>query len=142
MQRLQTVLLQHRRRVDTHIDWLFENPLAPDGRLVTFRTGQSWHDWPALARWDLLRLPDHRRRYLTFQGDLSDNRGRVRRVGAGHVAVSRWTHDRVVLELSFPTPRRVLNLDLRRIDRDRWLAMHVKPMRRVGSSIPRAGAVQ
>ena len=63
---------------------------ARDGRPV------AWDGRPVAA----VRLPDHRRRYLTYQGPLSDDRGEVRRVAAATV---RWrTNSNQLLHRSTP----------------------------------------
>jgi hypothetical protein len=46
------------------------------------------------------QLPDHRREYLTFEGNVSGGRGSVRRWDQGTCDVEVWTADRVVLILS------------------------------------------
>ena len=86
----RAVLLVHTRqgpRADAHIDWLIErdapaDPAAPEHTLRTFRVvhriDRGPHA-PFLAR----PIPDHRRRYLTYEGELSEGRGRVDRLVAG-----------------------------------------------------------
>lgn len=78
------VLLRHDLPSgDWHFDWLLERPGRPDAPLVSFRT---------LSRPDLdagplraTRTPDHRRAYLTYEGEVSGDRGRVSRIASGVV---------------------------------------------------------
>jgi hypothetical protein len=46
------------------------------------------------------QLSDHRREYLTFEGNVSGGRGSVRRWDQGTCEVEVWTDDRVILNLS------------------------------------------
>ncbi|MEM1444550.1 MAG: hypothetical protein AAGF84_00705 [Planctomycetota bacterium] len=92
MLRLQTVLLRHARRGDTHYDWMFETP-GPGARtapLTTFRVATAWRDWPRRGRIALTPLPPHRRVYLTKQGPVSGDRGFVTRIAHGTLDVLDW----------------------------------------------------
>lgn len=67
----------------SHFDWM----LARDetGPLVTFRVADRIDlGVPAFAA---TRLADHRRIYLTYEGEVSGGRGRVRRVAQGSAAI-------------------------------------------------------
>jgi hypothetical protein len=59
-------------------------------------------DTPIVADRDLPARPlaDHRAIYLDFEGEISGNRGRVRRVDAGTYRVIVWSADRVRVELA------------------------------------------
>jgi len=89
-QKLRFVILRHQRTADTHWDLLLE--LSHEGLLVTFQVHlppQQWGpDLPAI------RLPDHRRIYLDYEGEISGGRGHVTRVDAGTVEIlelgDRW----------------------------------------------------
>ncbi|MEM1011424.1 MAG: hypothetical protein AAGI46_04295 [Planctomycetota bacterium] len=67
----------------------FDLMLDSDGKspLWTWRV----YDWPPRATTRIERLPDHRRRYLNYEGPISDGRGDVRRVESG-VAVLAIDH--------------------------------------------------
>jgi DNA polymerase Ligase (LigD) len=58
-------------------------------------------DAPVVAGADLpaRALPDHRIVYLDYQGDVSGNRGTVRRVDEGTYAAIRWEEARVRIRL-------------------------------------------
>ena len=54
-------------------------------------------DAPIVAGQDLpaRALPDHRRIYLDYEGEISGNRGQVRRVDTGTYRTLEWSADRV-----------------------------------------------
>lgn len=78
------VVLLHHTLPDatSHYDWLTSPPGREGHGLVAFRLGHRLDD-PGWDRQTALRLPDHRCLYLTFEGDLSGDRGHVRRVARG-----------------------------------------------------------
>lgn len=92
----RTVVLEHTLRTgERHFDWLFERPDEPDGPLVSFRlavrvdrVGDSGEGVEPI---EAVRMKDHRRMYLTYEGPLSEGRGDVSRVGEGEVA---WYEER------------------------------------------------
>jgi hypothetical protein len=45
-------------------------------------------------------LGDHRRLYLEYEGEISGNRGRVRRVDAGTFRILVWSAEHVCVEMS------------------------------------------
>ncbi|MBV8780188.1 MAG: hypothetical protein JO353_02215 [Phycisphaerae bacterium] len=51
----------------------------PGGLLMTWRSPV----WPIERETALTRLADHRRDYLQYEGEISGNRGTVRRVASG-----------------------------------------------------------
>jgi hypothetical protein len=65
-----------------HFDFLIEQTPGT-GDLLTFRLP----DWPVLGPTEVRRLRDHRRIYLTYEGEVSLNRGRVSRVGEGFASL-------------------------------------------------------
>jgi hypothetical protein len=65
-----------------HYDWLLEDASHPEGGLITFRT-RVRPDVDGIQVFDAQRLADHRRVYLTYEGEVSGGRGRVRRVAEG-----------------------------------------------------------
>ncbi|NUQ67337.1 MAG: hypothetical protein HUU18_03520 [Phycisphaerales bacterium] len=77
------VLLHHTLPDATsHYDWLTSPPGREGHGLVAFRLE---HRLDA-SGWDCQqasRLPEHRRLYLTYEGDLTGDRGHVRRVARG-----------------------------------------------------------
>lgn len=66
-------------------------------------TQQNYADCPPIADADTVaaeQLADHRREYLEFAGELSGNRGRVRRIAAGtyQMEIDSPTECRVLLD--------------------------------------------
>ena len=59
---------------ELHYDLMCES--SPGSALMTWRAP----DWPPVAGDELIRIGDHRRDYLEYQGPVSNNRGSVRRV--------------------------------------------------------------
>jgi hypothetical protein len=86
------VLLEHARPDGSfHYDWLLarsEQVEADERSLLTFRVNTRV-DEIENGVVDAARLPDHRGRYLWFEGDLGENRGTVRRVAEGLCAIER-----------------------------------------------------
>lgn len=83
---LQFVILEHATAADTHWDLLIES--APDSLLRTWRLSENptSKDGPIVA----MPIADHRRLYLDFEGEVSGNRGHVRRVDRGG---AEWLDD-------------------------------------------------
>lgn len=72
-----------------HYDWLLEPasaaaaPVGPDARvLLAFRVANRLDAGPP-REFPAERLPDHRRLYLDYEGEIAGGRGRVTRVAAG-----------------------------------------------------------
>lgn len=88
------VILRHQLPDGSHhFDWLVQGPQripappSPEDRcLIAFRTAVR-PDEAALtgASFEAERLQDHRRLYLDFEGQLTDNRGTVQRLATGIV---------------------------------------------------------
>jgi hypothetical protein len=76
-ERLRYVVLRHEGVDPPHFDLMFET--GPSSPLSTWRAAE----WPLPMMLPLTHLPDHRPWYLTYEGELSNNRGWVRRVAAG-----------------------------------------------------------
>lgn len=72
-----------------HLDWMFE--VISDGELLTFATpvidlnpGKLASDNLAPGeKIPMVRLPDHRRRYLDYEGPISNDRGDVIQIACG-----------------------------------------------------------
>jgi hypothetical protein len=94
-----------------HYDFLFDT--ADTSSLVTFRLP----DWPLApgSTHAALKLRDHRRIYLTYEGQISGDRGLVSRVAEGEVRVvqsgANWL-------LSHPDDRPFLIFEL--VQNDQW----------------------
>jgi len=76
-QTLQYVVLHHTGIDQPHFDLMLE--FAPGDLLLTWRSPV----WPLQNQTAMTQLDPHRRDYLTFEGELSDNRGTVKRVASG-----------------------------------------------------------
>lgn len=88
---MRTTFLQHTLPDGSwHIDWLIEVEPGEQPRLPTFRLADR-PDREGVQSFAGELLPDHRRRYLDYEGPVSGNRGHVRTVAQGDViAVTGW----------------------------------------------------
>jgi len=91
----RTVLLKHRLPdASWHYDWL----LARDGddqgdgagSLISFRVFLDIRR-PSLAAFVAVRTPDHRPVYLTYEGEVSGERGVVERIAEGVCRIDEET---------------------------------------------------
>jgi hypothetical protein len=64
-----------------HADWLLDLPSPDPARVPTFRCAER-PDTPTATFW-ALRLADHRRMYLDYEGPVSGGRGSVVRMARG-----------------------------------------------------------
>jgi hypothetical protein len=95
---LRYVVLHHSGVLPEHFDLLLEPPSPPTGQLLlTWRIEIPPGTWSTgtAAR----RQPDHRPVYMEYEGEISGNRGRVRRVAAGTAVVLEVTRSACRLEL-------------------------------------------
>ncbi|GDX98598.1 hypothetical protein LBMAG48_10020 [Phycisphaerae bacterium] len=77
---LRWVVLRHTLSDGTwHFDWLFET--AADQGLVSLRVQSEL----CAGEFACERMGEHRRAYLTFEGDIGGGRGSVARVQAGEI---------------------------------------------------------
>ncbi len=97
------VVLQHevagsqlQRTPQTHFDWMFE----AGGSLRSFAT-EVIDSFERLIDVDAQLLSDHRIEYLDFEGTVSGDRGRVRRVISGTYVSSRSSDDRFEAVISW-----------------------------------------
>jgi hypothetical protein len=114
MQMLRYVVLRHSGVSEPHFDLMFQT--LPGSALATWRSDV----WPIDTRVALTRLRDHRRFYLDYEGDLSDQRGTVIRVAEGNFQLeigenSVWT----IRIVSGATPQVLV---LRQINDQHWEA--------------------
>lgn len=90
-----------------HFDWLIERPgdddADPDRRsLLSFRLQH-----PLIGgAFEGVRMPDHRRHYLDYQGPVSADRGRVTRVDEGECVLDE-SPERITIRL-VPDAQRVV----------------------------------
>lgn len=79
------VLLRHELPDGAfHFDWLIDAGAGRD--LIAFRVLERF-DRGEVVEFEAVRLEDHRRLYLEYEGPISRNRGEVTRVGRGSIAV-------------------------------------------------------
>lgn len=96
---MRYVVLHHTGWIEDHFDLMLET--NADGPLQTWRL-DAFPD----AR-SFTPLPAHRRAYLDYEGPVSNNRGRVKRVAVGDYEVIR-SNDKVwVVELVSSNPVRL-----------------------------------
>jgi hypothetical protein len=95
------VLLRHELPDGSwHYDWLLSRPDAPEQGLLSFRV--FCDPISAVERFEAIPTPDHRRVYLTYEGEVSGGRGTVRRVGEGSVARISRCQDLLEIVVSEP----------------------------------------
>lgn len=126
MHSLRTAILQHTTAAGVHHDWLIEDPRLPDpkaqnARLWTARVAPPPQDWPKLKRFELTAIAPHRRHYLTYQGEVPGNRGRVRRLASGTCFAKLWSDQRIVLTMR--TYSVTLEIQMQRQSDERWSAL-------------------
>jgi hypothetical protein len=95
---LRYVVLRHTGVMPEHFDLLVEPPSPPAGQpLLTWRIEDPPGRWsPTTAA---ARQADHRPIYLEYEGEISGNRGRVKRVAAGTAVVLEAAPDACRFEL-------------------------------------------
>ena len=81
---MRFVVLHHRETESPHFDLLIE-PEAGSANLWTWRCPQ----WPPEVGDELHRLRDHRRLYLSYEGQISGERGTVSRVEEGDCVIDQ-----------------------------------------------------
>ena len=112
MTQVKYVLLEHAGMGETHVDLMFET--SPGSALRSFRLPT----WPIEGEVPVQAIGDHRRAYLTHEGEVGDGRGTVRQIAAGNV-VAEIADDVVQM---FPVGGKPLELTLRRDAGGQWLA--------------------
>lgn len=93
-----------------HWDWLFET--EPDGNDENARSLLTWAtdplaeeglDWTPRSA-PAIQLPNHRRRYLDYEGELSGGRGSVCRIASGEYSVLTQTADEFEARIESAVP--------------------------------------
>jgi hypothetical protein len=79
---LRYTILWHDGIAEPHFDLMFQT--RPGSALATWRSLA----WPIERETPLVRLKDHRRDFLEYEGELTGHRGRVRRVAGGTCELS------------------------------------------------------
>ena len=112
MNRVKYVLLEHAGMGETHVDLMFET--TPGSMLRSYRLPT----WPIVGEVVAEAIGDHRREYLTHEGEVAGDRGTVRQVAAGTV-VADIDEDLIRM---FPIAGKPAELTLRRDADGRWSA--------------------
>lgn len=96
----RTVLLRHSLPDGSvHWDWLFQRPDATAKDLLpTFRLEHPFNETLGETEASIRAQPigDHRPYYLDYEGEVSGNRGQVRRVWEGRVVALEEAPDSIV----------------------------------------------
>jgi hypothetical protein len=101
-----TVMLWHEVAVTagipSHVDWLLAREPEAVSPLLSFRLQQSLTDLPIDAVAAAERIQDHRTEYLTYEGPIAGNRGKVVQIASGWIhAVRRAESGATELELQW-----------------------------------------
>ena len=109
---LRYVILRHQNIDEPHYDLMFET--IPGSSLATWRSPA----WPIESPTDAVKLRDHRRAFLDYQGELTGNRGQVIQVAAGtcQIIISEYSSWKIRL-LSGSLP---VVLSFRQVDGQHW----------------------
>lgn len=91
------VILFHTGYGSDHLDLLLD---IQGGSLAAWRLAASGNDIGQAAPIAAIKLPDHRREYLQYEGPISRGRGQVRRIDQGSVEVVQAGADRLVLQFA------------------------------------------
>ncbi len=95
---MRYVVLHHTGVNPEHFDLIVEPPSAGAGELLpTWRIEAPPGAWSEATA--AVRQADHRPIYMEYEGEISGNRGRVKRVAAGVAEVREWSGDCCRLEL-------------------------------------------
>ena len=97
-------ILHHTGHGEAHFDVMIE--ARSGGKLMTWRVAH----WPIECAEPLVKLADHRRDYLEYEGPVSRGRGEVRRVSGGTLKIEPRTGDGDVLQLTLEDGTRLLLL--------------------------------
>jgi hypothetical protein len=82
----RTVQLRHHLPDGSdHVDWMLARDEPPESPLVTFRLARRVDELAPADHLPAERLPDHRTRYLTYEGPISGDRGCVSRITSGSI---------------------------------------------------------
>jgi hypothetical protein len=109
---LRYVVLRHSNVGEPHFDLMFET--LPGSMLATWRS----ENWPIEHPTAVTRLRDHRRLYLDYEGDLSDQRGTVYRVAEGTCQVTIGEGSVWAIRLLTGVPSQTFLF--RQLDGERW----------------------
>jgi hypothetical protein len=126
---LPTVLLRHDLPDGTHhVDWMVARNAAAESPLITFRLPSRLDELPAGGSpLEAERIKDHRPDFLEFQGQLTENRGTVRRLRRGIVtSVHEVGSCEVILDVRWDSLNGITTeqiIEIRRKGPSRWLVV-------------------
>jgi hypothetical protein len=87
---LATVLLGHELPDGSHhIDWMLARDSKNEQPMASFRVAKRLDAMAVDETLEAVRIQDHRPAYLEYEGEVSGNRGFVRRVCRG--VITRWS---------------------------------------------------
>lgn len=93
------VILKHTTGASVHYDLLLD--LTGSGPLQTWQSEMD----PRLPGAEFRRLPDHRRHYWTYEGEVTGDRGQVERIAEGSCEVHSDTSEKP--RIDFPSVHRL-----------------------------------
>ncbi len=111
---LRYAVLWHHDIAEPHYDLMFES--KPGSDLATWRSLV----WPIESQTPLIRLRDHRRAFLDYEGQLTGQRGSVQRVASGECELQ--IGDDAIWKIQLLTGAPPTTLVIRQIDAERWIA--------------------
>lgn len=93
----------------SHVDWMIATDGTGTSPLVTFRLPGPLATLCESSGVDVIRLPDHRAIYLTYEGELSGGRGWVRRIASGRALWLGHTASQIAINTAWEdgVPRRI-----------------------------------
>lgn len=109
--------------VEDHLDWLCATDPSGNQPLQAWRMELRLDTMEAGTETEAIELPPHRPRYLQFEGELSGNRGSVRRIASGRAWSNPDTMDEEIFQLEWltgPATGRQQHVRLRRTSRKLW----------------------
>lgn len=100
----RTVILEHTLPDSSiHYDWMIDQPqLDINRRLLTWSCADR-PDSPIQPQFEAVRLADHRALYLDYEGDISNNRGSVRRLATGQLLDFQLSKESCTIEIRWPS---------------------------------------
>jgi hypothetical protein len=114
MSPLRYVILWHHDIAEPHYDLMFET--SPGSDLATWRSTI----WPIESATPLIRLRDHRRAFLNFEGQLTGQRGSVQHIAAGECEVQ--IGEDAVWKIKLLNGSPPITLAIRQIEGEHWSA--------------------
>ena len=106
----QYVILHHTGIPNPHFDLLLDpGGGGNDHPLWTWRLPTHPDTWPTTLP-PATRLPDHRRLYLTYEGEISNHRGTVTRIATGTATLLHQSTHHLTLRLQLETTPITLTL--------------------------------